>query len=218
MRPIIVLDLLLSLKNIAGKELELSFIKSWPLLSISHCDQICNSLKWEKAYGKNLNMKGWLNGLIQLPTEEEFMNGVNNYSMLCPFCQIVAEKSKRILRESPATITVLSDPRLMPGHLLVIPKRHVQKLSELADGERAELMNETILAEERLLTKFPGCDISQHFRPFIPDNGLKVSHLHIHVRPRSLDDELYLKVQKFEHDVFAAASDAEEDEYRELLK
>lgn len=138
--------------------------------------------------------------------------------MPCPFCQIVAEKSKRILRKSPATITVLSDPRLMPGHLLVIPKRHVQKLSELTDGQRAELMNETILAEERLLTKFPGCDISQHFRPFIPDNPLKVSHLHMHVRPRSLDDELYLKVQKFERDVFAPTSAAEEEEYRWLLR
>ena len=138
--------------------------------------------------------------------------------MDCRFCELISLHPDAVLRAGAHTFIVLSDPRLMKGHLLVIPKRHVEKLSELTREEREELIDETIRAEEKLLAVFPGCDISQHFRPFIPDNPLKVSHLHVHIRPRTLDDELYLAVQSHEQEIFAPATDAEREEYRKLLQ
>jgi histidine triad (HIT) family protein len=138
--------------------------------------------------------------------------------MDCPFCEIYKNRTERILRETEHTIVVLSNPKLMPGHLLVIPKKHVQKLSELELNERADLFNEVINLQEKVLEKISaGCDVSQHYRPFIPNSNLKVAHLHFHVRPRELDDELYLKTQIFESDVFKNLEENEVDYYKNLL-
>lgn len=138
--------------------------------------------------------------------------------MECPFCNIVNNKSERMLRETTHTFTVLSNPRLMQGHLLVIPKKHIERLSELSKEERDELFNEVVNLQEKVLTKIAtGCDVSQHFRPFIPNSYLKVGHLHFHVRPRELDDDLFTKVQAFEKDVFEEIKIDEVEKYRKIL-
>ena len=78
--------------------------------------------------------------------------------MDCPFCKIVTEKTERIIRETDSTFAVLSNPRLMPGHVLVIPKRHVERLSELSDSERKELFDEAIVVQEKILSEVAsGC-------------------------------------------------------------
>ncbi|MBI2121009.1 MAG: HIT family protein [Parcubacteria group bacterium] len=138
--------------------------------------------------------------------------------MNCPFCDILAKNTERIIRESKNTFTVLSNPRLVSGHLLVIPKRHVEKFSELSAEERSELFNETIKLEEIILEKFAsGCDMSQHYRPFIQQNRLKINHLHIHLRPREFEDELYQKVMKYERDVFIDLSQEEFEKCKKVF-
>src|SRR6185295_18637251 len=114
--------------------------------------------------------------------------------MDCQFCEIINGKTGRILKEGKHVFVVLSNPKLMDGHFLVIPKRHVEKISELNTEERQEFFDETVNLQEKVLEKIaPGCDISEHYRPFIPNNKFKVTHLHMHIRPRFLDDELYMK-------------------------
>ncbi len=138
--------------------------------------------------------------------------------MNCPFCMILREQQDRIIRQTEYTFTVLSDPRLMSGHLLVIPKKHAEKFSELVREERYELFDETVRWEEIVLRDIAsGCDISQHYRPFIPQSKLKIDHLHIHIRPREFEDELYRKVQVHEKDVFAALSEDELRKFSALL-
>ena len=120
--------------------------------------------------------------------------------MDCPFCNI---EKNRILTERKFTRVIFSNPRLMPGHLLVIPKRHVEKLSELSKEEQQELFKTTIEFQEKILNKIAsGCDIRINYRPFQKQDDLKVNHLHIHLQPRELFDELYQKCQIFERDVF----------------
>ncbi|MFB6075592.1 MAG: HIT family protein [Candidatus Aenigmatarchaeota archaeon] len=70
--------------------------------------------------------------------------------MDCPFCNIDTEKTC-ILEEREHTRVIFSNPRLMPGHLLVIPKRHVEKLAELNKEEKKEIFDVTIEFEERIL-------------------------------------------------------------------
>ena len=55
--------------------------------------------------------------------------------MDCPFCNINSEKT-RILEDKKFVRVIFSNPRLMPGHLLIIPKRHVEKISELNKEEQ----------------------------------------------------------------------------------
>jgi diadenosine tetraphosphate (Ap4A) HIT family hydrolase len=137
--------------------------------------------------------------------------------MDCPFCRYLNEQ-KTVIRESANTFTVLSNPRLMEGHLLVIPKQHIENFSELELSIRQELFEEAISLQEIVLNRIAdGCDISQHYRPFVPQSKYKVNHLHIHVRPRTLNDELYEKVQKYESDVFTNVSEQEFEKYKKLF-
>ena len=136
--------------------------------------------------------------------------------MTCPFCEILETKRERIIRETPHVFAVLSSPRLMPGHMLVIPRRHTEKLSELNEEERKELFDTAIAIEERILAEFAsGCDITQHYRPFISPSRLKVNHLHVHLRPRAFEDQLYQTSQKFE--VFEDLSPEEAERCAQLL-
>jgi histidine triad (HIT) family protein len=134
--------------------------------------------------------------------------------MKCPFCNIDQEK---ILEETKNTLTVISNPALVEGHCLVIPKRHIEKLSELNEEELKELFSATIRIEEKLLKKFLGCDISQHYRPFQKEDGTKVNHFHIQVRPREFEDELYKKCQILEKQLWKTLDNKEILELKNLI-
>jgi histidine triad (HIT) family protein len=143
--------------------------------------------------------------------------GYTTYMNDCPFCDIVSQ-GRVLLRETSLVVVILSNPRLMPGHTLVIPKRHVERMVELTSEERVEMLNTAIEMEERLLAAgAPGCDIRQHYRPFLPRGAIKVNHVHIHVQPRSLEDELFRQAEKGERALFAPLSDAERDEWQGKL-
>ena len=136
--------------------------------------------------------------------------------MDCAFCGKL-EKKSRIINESKYSFTILSNPALMKGHCLVIPKRHVESLMELSEEEKIDLLSQIIKMEKKLLEKFPGCDVRQNYRPFQLESSLKVNHLHIHLQPRTLFDELYEKCQKFEGEVFKILSEEEIEEVKNFI-
>jgi diadenosine tetraphosphate (Ap4A) HIT family hydrolase len=104
----------------------------------------------------------------------------------------------------------------MPGHLLVIPKRHLEKVSQLNKEEKIEVFDTIIEFQEKILAKFAkGCDIKSNYRPFIPQGRTKVNHLHFHLQPREFEDELYQKSQKFDKELW---KDLAEEEIIKLTK
>lgn len=126
----------------------------------------------------------------------------------CPFC----EPKQRVLKENEHAYFMLSNPRKVPGHTLVIPKRHIEKPSELTTEELQSIFELIYFVEERLLnTIAKGCDIRQHYRPFLPQSQVKVDHVHFHVMPRTLDDVLFEKGDKNEGALFAPLSSEEHD-------
>jgi histidine triad (HIT) family protein len=136
----------------------------------------------------------------------------------CVFCEILKQHGDRVLHEYKHVFVMFSDPRLVPGHLLVIPKRHVEKLSELPASEKTELFTIVEMYEEKILKNIaPGCDIRSNYRPFMPQSRLKVNHLHIHLLPRQLEDELYQRSMKFEKEIFAPTTNEELERYRKAL-
>ncbi len=137
--------------------------------------------------------------------------------MNCVFCDINKEKT-RLIKNGKNVFVMFSNPRLMEGHLLVVPKRHVEKISELNEEERKELLDTVIEYQEKILKNIaPGCDIRQHYRPFLKQSELKVNHLHIHLQPRELDDELYRKCQIYHKDVFKELTEEEINKIFKLL-
>ena len=147
-----------------------------------------------------------------------FLSKSNLNEKTCPFCYINKEKTK-IIHSKPLTIVILSNPRLVPGHLLVIPKRHVEKLSELTDEEKNELFDTIIEFQEKILLKISsGCDIRQNYHPFQKQSRIKVNHLHVHLIPREFKDEIYQITQIFEKNLFKDLDRPEIEKVLLLLK
>ncbi len=134
----------------------------------------------------------------------------------CVFCNLNLERT-RIICESERSYTILSNPALMKGHSLVIPKRHVEKLSELDEEEKKDLLEQIIKIEELLLRKFPGCDIRQNYRPFQKQSNLKINHLHFHLQPRELYDKLYSTSQIYETQIFKFLNSEEVEKIKNFI-
>ena len=132
----------------------------------------------------------------------------------CPFC----EPSERILKQNDLAQVVLSNPRKVPGHFLVIPKRHVEQPWDLTPEEVQAIFALIFEIEQKIIGKLgDGCDIRQNYRPFMKQNELKVDHLLFHVIPRTLDDYIHTISEKYEAELFAELDDVERDAVAKLL-
>ena len=133
----------------------------------------------------------------------------------CPFCN----PNERILKENEHALVVLSNPHKVPGHFLVLPKRHVEKPWELSHEELADIFDLIFFIEQRIIGKLgDGCDVRQNYRPFMKQSDLKVDHVHFHVIPRALDDYIYKVSEQFETELFAELDDAERSAVEKLLQ
>ena len=137
---------------------------------------------------------------------------------MCPFCNI-DKKRTRIIKEGKYIWVVLSNPRLVDGHLLIVPKRHIEKPSQMTEEEKKEIFDTVIDFQEKILSKFSsGCDIRQNCRPFQKQSHLKVNHVHFHLLPREFEDELYQKCQIHETGIFRMLTEEEKEKFAKLFK
>lgn len=102
----------------------------------------------------------------------------------CPFClgSVVAEvfRSKywrAIYNRSP----------VVDGHCLLVPLRHVERLSDLTEGEQNELVPQINALSQALMLTYSagGFDVALQQGP---DAGQSISHLHVHCMPRISGD------------------------------
>lgn len=135
--------------------------------------------------------------------------------MKCPFCDI---EKNRIISQGKYYIVLLSNPRLIPGHTLLVPKRHIEKISQLNKNERIEIFDAVVRLEEKILKTYSaGCDIRTHFRPFLKQSDVKVNHLHFHFHPREFEDELYKKSQIGELKMWKKLTKTEKNKFTKLF-
>jgi diadenosine tetraphosphate (Ap4A) HIT family hydrolase len=130
----------------------------------------------------------------------------------CPFCNA----DELILKENDLALVILSDPHKVPGHFLVMPKRHIDKPWEMTSEELQAVFDLIFFIEQKVLGKLgDGCDIRQNYRPF---NELGVKHVVFHVLPRSKDDYLYKVSEQYEKDLYVELDDMERDAVADMLK
>lgn len=130
----------------------------------------------------------------------------------CPFCN----SDERVLKENEHAFALLSNPRKMPGHFLVMPKRHIEQPWELTETELKDIFEIIFFIEKKIIGKLgDGCDIRQNYRPFLEQSKYKVDHVHFHVYPRYFEDYLYKVSEQFEKDLF---TDLDKDEHNEVAK
>jgi len=99
--------------------------------------------------------------------------------MKCPFCK----SDREIIAENDQAIAVFDGFPVSPGHVLVIPRRHVPTIFDLNDAEYVECLNlvrevKSVLEERHSTSAFNiGVNCGEVA-------GQTVDHAHIHVIPR----------------------------------
>lgn len=106
----------------------------------------------------------------------------------CKFCEIASgEAPAAIVFEDSATLAFLDHRPLFPGHILLIPHRHVANLAELP-GE----LSGVLFRNARLLALALETALGAQGAFLALNNKVSqsVPHLHIHIVPRTKGDGL----------------------------
>lgn len=108
----------------------------------------------------------------------------------CAFCAILAGRlPASVVHEDDQVVAFMDLRQAVPGHVLVIPRRHVETLFELDEDTAARLMRVAVRiarAADRALAP-DGLNLWQSNRDA---GGQEVPHVHLHVQPRRVDDGL----------------------------
>jgi len=114
----------------------------------------------------------------------------------CPFCQIPDgdDVTNLVVARGTATYAVLNLHPYNPGHLMVLPYRHVAELEDLTPEESAELMSMTqqAIAVIRKVSSPHAFNVGINLGG--PAGGSLADHLHQHVVPRWSGDANFITV------------------------
>ena len=107
----------------------------------------------------------------------------------CIFCSIVDGSAPASVVYSDSSVMAFMDIQpIVPGHLLIIPKRHAQLISDLAPGEGAACW----VIAETLAKALRGSGLRcEGVNLFVADGEAAfqdVPHFHLHVIPRYAGD------------------------------
>lgn len=101
--------------------------------------------------------------------------------MLCPFCNTRIKST--VFASSEKYMAIYNTAPILPGHSLIIPRKHICSVMELNDSELSEMMIFTRNVTDLLLTAFN----AEAFNWSIQEKevaGQSVTHLHLHIVPR----------------------------------
>lgn len=108
----------------------------------------------------------------------------------CPFCAIAAgEAPAAIVADDGDVLAFLDLRQAVPGHVLVVPRRHVPDLHGLTPEEASAAMRLAQRVAGALRQAFhpPGMNLWQSSGSVA---GQEVFHFHLHVQPRRSGDGL----------------------------
>ena len=113
---------------------------------------------------------------------------------VCPFCVIPDLTDGLVVARGEQTYAVLNLHPYNPGHLMVVPYRHVAGLEELTSEESTELMTMT----QRAVVVIGSVSSPQAFNIGLnlgkAAGGSLADHLHQHVVPRWTGDANFITV------------------------
>ncbi|MCL5011352.1 MAG: HIT family protein [Candidatus Marsarchaeota archaeon] len=114
----------------------------------------------------------------------------------CVFCSVSTGKTENhIVGGDDFSIAFLDKNPSTPGHVLVIPRRHVERLDEFSLEELKKYFGFISRVEKAVLEfsgEGSGYDIVNHYRPFIEESEMVKKHLHFHVIPRKFNDKIFM--------------------------
>ena len=114
----------------------------------------------------------------------------------CVFCAATegSEPSSLTLHDGDRCFVILNKYPYSNGHLMVVPRRHIGKLSEASPDELSELMTLTRTAEIALTEAYDPHGLNVGMNLGRPAGAGVVGHLHMHVVPRWNGDTNFMTV------------------------
>jgi len=108
----------------------------------------------------------------------------------CIFCKIVAgEVPAHTVLDTPQLLGFLDVGPLADGHLLIIPKIHAERLTDL-EPDVAQAIGKVLPSAGRALTSVTGCADFNVLQNNGKPAGQVVKHVHFHLIPRVEGDGL----------------------------
>ena len=120
----------------------------------------------------------------------------------CIFCSIARGKSQSTKIYENRNMLVFMDTKpITPGHLLIIPKKHAELLTELED----ELVGELFRVAKKMATALKKSKLNCRGVNYIladgTEAGQEIFHVHLHVIPRYRSDGFWLHMPpKYENE------------------
>ena len=114
-------------------------------------------------------------------------NKVTNCSVYeCPFCQpsIIEHQA---FYEDNLVLAMCTHKPIMPGHCLIIPKRHVERFEATSDEEAAQICK-IIKKVDQAVSKVFGTSAYLLLQKNGREAGQTVPHVHFHYIPRKTGD------------------------------
>jgi histidine triad (HIT) family protein len=148
-----------------------------------------------------------------------FSRQPNDY--LCPFCDWLSGNETEYKQNSDIVfqndkVTAFISPKWWannPGHVIVIPNRHVENLYDITDEELSEVYRIVKRVAIAIRSSYENCSGTSTRQHNEPSGNQDVWHFHTHVFPRYEDDKLYQN-----HDTKNFVEPRERKVYADLLK
>ena len=108
----------------------------------------------------------------------------------CAFCEIVAGRlPATIVFADDATVAFLDLRQFHAGHVLVVPRDHVVDIRQVDDRTAAAIMSTVARLSRAVHRAYPSDGLSVWHSAGAGANQ-EVPHLHFHVHPRRIGDDL----------------------------
>jgi histidine triad (HIT) family protein len=111
----------------------------------------------------------------------------------CPFCKVGNDTNEYLVALRTANVLVipaLKQRRLNRGHMLVVPTAHITRMIDLDSALVAELYSVAARVGMAVRQAFAASGVLLFQNEDIP--GQVLHHVHVHVVPRSTDDNFRL--------------------------
>jgi len=117
-------------------------------------------------------------------------------NVACIFCAVIENHpqvtSLKVYEEQDLFICLNLYP-YNPGHLMIIPRRHVEKFEELTVVERNRMFEVTMMCQKMLSALFSpsGFNVGYNQGDY---SGASIKHIHIHIVPRYRTELGYIDI------------------------
>lgn len=104
----------------------------------------------------------------------------------CPFCELL-QCNDLIISSSEHFVVIYNQAPILPGHVMVIPKEHIERVLDLNQEAQVEMMTLSLDTIKVLLQVFK----AKAFNWVIQEGteaGQTIAHLHMHLIPRKEQD------------------------------